>query len=47
MAEGHPAVHTAGSLEPPVVIGKEYFHFTVIVDALLNGPVAGNFALYL
>jgi hypothetical protein len=47
VAERHPAVHTAGSLKPPILIGKLDFNLTVIVDPFLNGPVPGSFPLYL
>jgi hypothetical protein len=46
MAEGYAAVHAAGSLEPPLVLGELDFHLAVIVYSLFYRPVTGDFSSY-
>jgi hypothetical protein len=47
MTEGNSAVHAAGSLGPPFIIGEEDLHFAVVVDPLFHGTVARDLTLYL
>jgi hypothetical protein len=44
MTEGHPAVHTAGSLIPALVIAQTKLHLAVVIDPFLNRPVSGVLA---
>jgi hypothetical protein len=46
VAEGHAAVHAAGSLCAAVAAVERLFYFAKVVDAFMNGTISGFLPVY-